>query len=42
MRSKVELVYCVMMVATAVLAGIIKTTANAVCSRCSGMVDPFD
>lgn len=42
MKSRVELIYCVMVVATAVLAGIIKSTTNAVCSRCSGMVDPFD
>lgn len=42
MKSKVELIYCVMVVATAVLAGVMKCTASAACSRCSGMVDPFD
>ncbi|WP_313401405.1 hypothetical protein [Stenotrophomonas sp.] len=42
MNSKVELIYCVMAVATAVLAGVMKCTASAACSRCSGMVDPFD
>lgn len=42
MKSKAELIYCVMMVATAVLAGIIKCTASAACSRCSNLVDPFD
>ena len=42
MRSRVELVYCVMVVATAVLAGIIKSTTNVVCSRCSGIADPYD
>jgi hypothetical protein len=42
MKSKVELIYCVMVVATAVLAGVMKCTASAACSRCGGMVDPFD
>ena len=42
MKSKVELIYCVMVVATAVLAGVMKCTASAACSRCDGMVDPFD
>ncbi len=42
MNSKVELIYCVMVVATAVLAGIIKCTASVACSRCGGMADPFD
>lgn len=42
MKNKVELIYCVMVVATAVLAGVMKCTASAACSRCSGMVDPFD
>jgi hypothetical protein len=42
MRSRVELVHCIMVVATAVLSGIIKSTASAVCSRCSCMVEPFD
>lgn len=42
MMSKVELIYCVMVVATAVLAGVMKCTASAACSRCGGMVDPFD
>ena len=41
MKSKVELIYCVMVVATAVLAGVMKCTASAAC-RCGGMVDPFD
>lgn len=42
MKSRIELIYSVMVVATAVLAGVVKTTANAVCIRCGGMVDPFD
>ena len=42
MKSKVELVYCVMVVATAVLAGVLKCTVSAACSRCGDMVDPFD
>ncbi|MCD9045926.1 hypothetical protein [Luteimonas sp. MHLX1A] len=42
MKSKVELIYCVMVVATAVLAGVMKCTASATCSRCSDLVDPFD
>ncbi|PPV05186.1 hypothetical protein [Xanthomonas bromi] len=41
MRSKVELIYCVMVVATAVLAGVMKCTASAACSRCGDLVDPF-
>ncbi|MBA0302140.1 hypothetical protein D7Y36_04545 [Stenotrophomonas maltophilia] len=42
MKSKVELIYCVMAVATAVMAGIMKCTERAVCSRCDGVVDSFD
>ncbi|MFN6507445.1 hypothetical protein [Xanthomonas translucens] len=42
MRSKVELIYCVMVVATAVLAGVMKCTASAACSRCGDLVDSFD
>lgn len=42
MKNKVELIYCVMVVATAVLAGVMKCTTSAGCSRCGGMVDPFD
>lgn len=42
MKNKVELIYCVMVVATAVLAGVMKCTASAACGRCGGMVDPFD
>ena len=42
MKSKVELIYCVMVVATAVMAGVMKCTASAACSRCDGMVDLFD
>jgi len=42
MRSKVELIYCVMVVATAVLAGVMKCTASAACSRCASTVDPYD
>lgn len=42
MKSKVELIYCVLVVATAVLAGVMKCTASAACSSCRGMVDPFD
>ena len=42
MKNKVELVYCVMVVATAVLAGVLKCTASAACSRCGDVVDPFD
>jgi hypothetical protein len=42
MKSKVELIYCVMIVATAVLAGVMKCTASAACSRCGGTVDLLD
>ena len=42
MKSNVELIYSVMVVATAVLARVMKCTINAACSRCGGMVDPFD
>ena len=40
MRSKVELIYCIMVVATAVLAGIVKCTAAAACHNCGDFVDP--
>lgn len=39
MKSKIELIYCVMVVATAVLAGIVKCTATASCSRCGDFLD---
>jgi hypothetical protein len=42
MKSKVELIYCVMVVAAAVLAGVIKCTASTTCARCAGTVDPYD
>lgn len=42
MRSNVELIYCVMVVATAVLAGVMKCTASGVCSRCGDLIDSFD
>ena len=41
MKSKVELIYCVMVVATAVLAGVMKCTASATCSRCDDLVDRY-
>lgn len=41
MKNKVELIYCVMVVATALLAGVMTCTASAACSRCAGMVDPY-
>ncbi|MBB6064988.1 hypothetical protein [Pseudoxanthomonas broegbernensis] len=42
MKSKVELIYCVMVVATAILAGVMKCTASTTCGRCGELVDPFD
>ncbi len=39
MNSKIELIYCVMVVATAVLAGVVKCTAPSNCLNCSFM-DP--
>lgn len=42
MKNKVELIYCVMVVATAVLAGVMKCTSSATCGRCGGMLEPFD
>jgi hypothetical protein len=42
MKSKVELIYCVLVVATAVLAGVMKCTASTTCSRCTSLVDPYD
>lgn len=42
MKNKVELIYCVMVAETAVLAGVMKCTASAACSRCSDLLDPFD
>lgn len=40
MKNKVELIYCIMVVATAVLAGIVKCTATAACSNCGDFFDP--
>jgi hypothetical protein len=40
MKSKVELIYCVIVVAAAVLAGVMKCTASAACS-CGSTGDPF-
>ncbi len=37
--SKIELIYCVMVVATAVLAGVVKCTAPSNCINCS-FLDP--
>lgn len=39
MKNKVELIYCVMVVATAVMAGIVKCAAVATCTSCG---DPLD
>jgi hypothetical protein len=38
-NSKIELIYCVMVVATAVLTGVVKCTAPNNCINCSFM-DP--
>ena len=40
MKNKVELVYCIMVVATAVLAGFVKCTATATCGSCGDFLDP--
>lgn len=40
MKNKVELIYCIMVVATAVLSGIVKCTASAACSSCGDFADP--
>lgn len=37
--SKIELIYCVMVVATAVLAGVVKCTTPSSCIHCNFM-DP--
>lgn len=39
MKSKVELIYCIMVVATAVMAGIVKCTVAAICPNCSDFFD---
>ena len=39
LKNKVELVYCVMVVATAVLAGIVKCTATGTCGNCGDLFD---
>ncbi|WP_283159737.1 hypothetical protein [Xanthomonas axonopodis] len=39
MKSKVELIYCIMVVATAVMAGIVKCTVAATCPNCSDFFD---
>lgn len=40
MKSKIELIYCIMVVTTAVLAGIVKCTAVASCTNCGDFIDP--
>jgi hypothetical protein len=40
MKGKIELIYCIMVVATAVLAGIVKCTATASCTNCGDFIDP--
>ena len=40
MKNKVELVYCIMVVATAVMAGIVKCTAAATCGTWGDFLDP--
>ena len=40
MKSKVELIYCIMVVATAVMAGIVKCTAATTCGNCGDFLDP--
>lgn len=42
MKGKVEVIYCVMVVATAVLAGVMKCTVSATCGKCGDLIDPFD
>lgn len=39
-KSKMELIYCVMVVATAVVAGIVKYSGGAVCISCGDHLDP--
>lgn len=39
MKSKVELIYYIMVVATAVMAGIVKCTVAATCPNCSDFFD---
>lgn len=38
-KNKVELIYCVMVVATAVMAGIVKCTVAAACRNCGDFFD---
>ncbi|SYZ51421.1 hypothetical protein CPBF426_10350 [Xanthomonas arboricola pv. juglandis] len=38
-KSKVELIYCIMVVATAVMAGIVKCTVAVTCPNCSDFFD---
>jgi hypothetical protein len=40
MKNKVELIYCIMVVATAVMAGIVKCTAAATCGNCGDFLEP--
>ena len=40
MKNKIELIYCIMVVTTAVLAGIVKCTAIASCTNCGDFIDP--
>lgn len=40
MKNKIELIYCIMVVATAVMAGIVKRTAATTCGNCGDFLDP--
>ena len=39
MKNKVELIYCILAVATAVMAGIVKCTAATTCGSCGDFFD---
>ena len=39
MKNKVELIYCILAVATAVMAGIVKCTTASTCGSCGDFLD---
>ena len=40
MKGNIELIYCIMVVATAIPVGIVKCTATASCTNCGDFIDP--
>lgn len=39
MKNRIELIYCILAVATAVMAGIVKCTTASTCGSCGDFLD---